>query len=204
MHMKTVQPKRASNKGNNVREEVEEAEHLQERAQKGVAPQHEEDAQAEAGGGAELVLVEEEAHHAAGPEVQGQPQDEAQLNLHKVYLSYRLGICGEVLVLIEGKVYTHNTRAAEADQHGLIWTRTHVPEAQEVPLEEEGDAHHGQHQARAQQREPGPAERRGHGLVEAEPDAAQAAPPRCPAAAGGRGPGRWRPALCGSCVSRVV
>lgn len=62
-----------------------------------------------------------------------------------------------------------------------IWKRTHVAEAQEIALEEEGDAHHRQHEARAQQREARAAEGRGHGLVQAETHAAEAA-----AAAGAR------------------
>lgn len=64
-----------------VREEVEEAEDLEERAEEGVAAEDEEDAEVEAGGRPDLVLVEEEAEHARGAEVEGQPEDEAQLFL---------------------------------------------------------------------------------------------------------------------------
>lgn len=66
-------------KPKHVREEVEEPEDLEERAEEGVAAEDEEDAEAEAGGGAQLLAVRQQAEHARGAEIEREAQDEAQL-----------------------------------------------------------------------------------------------------------------------------
>lgn len=62
-----------------VRKKVEEPEDLEEGAQKGVTAEDEEDAEAEAGGRAQLLAVRKEAEHARGAEVEREAEDEAQL-----------------------------------------------------------------------------------------------------------------------------